>query len=134
MSLFSSLHIFTAHVKPEQSGSPDRIVFVKEGFNWWAFLFTTIWVLYHRLWLMGGFLIAANIGLVWLIEELHMDVASLSILQFALQLWVGFQANDFLRSKLKKQGYITTALVSGENVMRAEQRFFDQHSELLANA
>lgn len=134
MALFSRLHIYTVHVKPGKNASQaEQIRFVAEGFNWMAFLFSTLWALYHRLWLMAGFIIAANILLALGVERAGLDMLSLSVLQLGLQVWVGFHGNDFLRARLKRDGYITYAIVSGENKMRAEQRFFDRHAELLAH-
>lgn len=99
-----------------------------------AFIFSTVWLLWHRLWLMAGFLFAANIGLALLIAQLQMDMFALTVFQFGLQLWIGFHGHDFVRSKLRRSGYTTVAIVSGENLMRAEQRFFDHHANMFAYA
>lgn len=32
----------------------------KSGWNWWAFLFSTLWYLYHGLWAKGFGLLLAN--------------------------------------------------------------------------
>lgn len=131
--MFSSLRIYTVHIKPEAKGSGvDKLRFVPEGFSWMAFLFSTLWLLYHRLWLAAGVLVAVNIATALLVERMGLDETSMGVLQFGVQLWIGYHAHDLLRSKLRRSGYITLALVSGENEMRAEQRFFDRHGELVA--
>jgi hypothetical protein len=134
MGLFSRLHIYTVHIKPERkAGQASDIRFVEEGFSWMAFVFSTLWALYNRLWLMAGLIIALNVLMMMVAETIRLDVISLSILQLGFQVWIGFHGNDFLRSALRKRGYVTYALVSGENTMRAEQRFFDRHHEMLAD-
>ena len=31
---------------------PERFVFVRDGFHFWAFLLAPLWLLWHRLWLV----------------------------------------------------------------------------------
>ena len=48
--------IYTVHEPPlkrdETEPDPDRFVFVRDGFYFWAFLLTPLWMLRHRLWLV----------------------------------------------------------------------------------
>ena len=48
--------IYTVHEPPlkknETEPDPDRFVFVRDGFYFWAFLFGPLWMLRHRLWLV----------------------------------------------------------------------------------
>ena len=63
--------IYTVHEPPQKAeGSapePERFVFVRDGFAFWAFLLTPLWMLRHRLWLVFlGYLliaIALQVGL-----------------------------------------------------------------------
>ena len=47
---------YTVHEPParagEAAGDPDRFVFVRDGFYFWAFLFGPLWLLWRRLWLV----------------------------------------------------------------------------------
>src|SRR5881394_2307656 len=47
---------FTVHEPPprknEETASPVRFAFVRDGFYFWAFLLGPVWMLYHRLWLV----------------------------------------------------------------------------------
>ena len=51
----TDMKVFTVHEPPprrnESSVDPDRFVFVRDGFYFWAFLFGPLWMLRHRLWL-----------------------------------------------------------------------------------
>lgn len=134
--LFNRLRIYTVHLKPgESTASIEQLRFVSEGFNFYAFIFTIFWALYNRMWRLAGLLLMLNL-VVFLstmqLELLDQQITS-SILQFGLQLWTGFSANDFMRAHLKRQGFITYALVSGENEIRAEQRFFDNNHQHLTS-
>src|SRR5436190_10374147 len=48
------MSIYTIHVPPAElsPSSPDRFVFVRDGFSFWAFLLGPVWMLWHRLWLV----------------------------------------------------------------------------------
>ncbi len=132
--MFNSLKIYTVHLKPDESDEIGRLKFVSEGFNFYAFILTIFWALYNRLWKFSAVLLLLNAVaamILWQFDSLFPPTTN--IIQIGLQLWCGFAANDFMREKLKKDGYITYAMVSGENELRAEQRFFDQNAESLAS-
>ncbi len=45
---------YTVHQPPAKNGraaDPQRFVFVRDGFHFWAFLLTLPWLIYRRLWL-----------------------------------------------------------------------------------
>ena len=48
--------IYTVHEPPLRTGAaapdPERFIFVRDGFSFWAFLFGPLWMLRHRLWLV----------------------------------------------------------------------------------
>src|SRR5438093_8143755 len=47
------MSIYTVHIPPAETSAPnpDRFVFVRDGFSFWAFLLGPIWMLRHRMWL-----------------------------------------------------------------------------------
>ena len=58
------MSIYTVHEPPlkadESTPDPDRFVFVRDGFSFWAFLLAPLWMLRHRLWLVFvGYVIVA---------------------------------------------------------------------------
>lgn len=126
--MWNRLRIYTVHLKPDKENTIEQLRFVSEGFNFYAFIFTLFWALYQRMWRFAGIILLLNAILflaTWQIEAI--GPVTVRICQIGLQLWVGLVANDFMRAHLKRQGFITYALVSGENELRAEQRFFDRH-------
>ena len=46
--------IFTAYTKPDAPDPSDRVELVREGFAFWAFVWTVLWLVYHRLWLAAA--------------------------------------------------------------------------------
>lgn len=124
--MFHGMKLYTVHTKPASAHALDRPVFLREGFNWMAFLFTFLWAFYHRLWLFGLVIMAANVVAAMALRFGLIDQLSLMLVQFAMQFVVGFHANDALRSKMQKQGYIFQDITSGDSLLRAEQRYFDR--------
>lgn len=127
IGLFHRLKIYTVHQKQSYDYEGGDVTFVPEGFCVMAFLFTSIWALYHRLWLAAFLLLAANVGIVAVASVVELNDIGAGILQLALQIWFGFAARDMLRARLKRDGFSTTAIVTGESQIHAERRFYDLH-------
>jgi hypothetical protein len=116
---------FTVHQPPprlgEAASAPERFVFVRDGFHFWAFVLTPFWLLRYRLWL------AFTIYLAVSILVLRLTGAS-SILQFLagvlVALLIGFEAATLRRTKLARRGWKTLGFVVGEDAEMAERRFF----------
>lgn len=120
------LRVFTIHIKPGLAQPYDEAEFVEEGFNWRAFFFNAFWLLYKRLWVPALLVIAANALCVTAEEMKMLQPASIVVLQIGIGLIVGYHGSDWYRARLKSKGYIVADIVSGENLLRAEQRFYDR--------
>ncbi|MPZ58867.1 MAG: DUF2628 domain-containing protein [Rhizobiales bacterium] len=50
------MSVYTVHEPPpradEAAADPERFVFVRDGFHFWAFVLGPLWMLWHRLWLV----------------------------------------------------------------------------------
>jgi hypothetical protein len=121
------MSIYTVHVPPAESpaANPERFVFVRDGFSFWAFLLGPVWMLWHRLWLV--FIVYAAIAVLLQIA-LHLIDAS-SLVSFTvgalLALLVGFEAATLRRMTLSRRGWASAGTVVGDDVESAERRFFD---------
>ena len=124
--MFHGLKLYTVHTKPGSDATLDKPVFLREGFNWLAFLFTFVWALYQRLWGLALVVFLANVAAMAAMKYGALSQLSAGIVQFALQIIVGFHANDCLRKRLSKQGFIFQDITSGDSLLRAEQRYFDR--------
>lgn len=101
-------------------------LFIKEGFNLYAFIFGIFWALYHRLWKLSLLIAAFNLMLIYMSRYHLFAPASLALMQFTFQLIIGYYGNDWWRNKLLARGYIMADLVSGTTLARAWQRYFDR--------
>jgi hypothetical protein len=100
----------------------DRLVFVREGFSWLAFLFPVLWLLWHRMWLpLLGYLLVVLLfrfgGDAFGVSEMGMTLAALMA-----QLLFGFEANALRRWSLVRKGWSMQAVVEGRNHLAAEVR------------
>jgi len=121
--------VFTVHEPRLRSGdaTPDaeRFVFVRDGFLFWAFLLTPVWMLRHRMWLV----LAAYVFTTALVEAalitLGASSATLAIVVFLISLLIGLESSTLRRFTLWRRGWKNAGIVSGDDVEDAERRFFD---------
>lgn len=123
---------YTVHAPsdgPASAADPERFVFVRDGFYFWAFALAPLWLLAHRQWL--AFVIyAAVIGA--LNATLALSGAS-PVWQIGasliIGLGVGLEAASIRRWTLARRRWTTLGFVVGEDRETAERRFFTQWIE-----
>ena len=132
MSIFGGMKVFTVHVKTDAVRSSEKPIFLREGFNIYAFLFTMLWALYQRLWWHAAGIMAAFVLLIQLGVHHFISSVSVGILQLAMQVLIGFAANDWRRRSLEKRGYIMTDITTGDSLLRAERRYFERYLKTIS--
>src|SRR5437764_12371553 len=101
------MSVYTVHQPPlgaaDAPGDPYRLVFVRDGFSWWAFLLTPLWMLRHRLWLalLIYLLVAAavDVGL----RALGASIFMLIVAGLLISLLAGLEAGTLRRFKLARR-------------------------------
>ena len=119
----SRLRVYTVHVDPSLPHPYEEAEFIEEGLNVKAFLFGFLWTLYHRMWWPSIVVFCVNLMIAFLMAGTLAGAAA----ECGWNLIIGFLANDWLREELKKRGYIIADIVTGDSLLRAEQRFFDRY-------
>jgi hypothetical protein len=119
---------YTVHAPPPRKGetapAPERFVFVRDGFHFWAFALTPFWLLRYRLWLAFAIYLIATILLG---VGLRLFGVSSTVQFFAgslIALLIGFEAASIRRRKLSRRGWKMLGFVVGEDSEMAERRFF----------
>ncbi|KEO57753.1 DUF2628 domain-containing protein [Thalassospira permensis] len=120
------MKVYTVHTHPGDANPMENAILIREGFNFWAFIFSGIWALYHRLWaaffgLIGVSLIC-NLVIYLFDGGPEMDFA----LALATGIGFGLIANDLRRKKLAAGGWKLVEIVASPNENAAEHRFFDR--------
>ena len=119
--------VYTVHGRNDVSGerAADKFVFVRDGFHFWAFLLTPVWLLWHRLWLAF---------FVWLILTIVVSIGMSTLgagpdavlaADVLLALLMGLEASTLQRWKLSRGNWRQAGIVVADNVESAERRFFD---------
>ncbi|MFZ1107902.1 MAG: DUF2628 domain-containing protein [Rhodomicrobium sp.] len=121
--------IYTVHEsqRPAESieARSEGVVFVKEGFTIWGFLFGPFWLLYNRLWFefIAALVLSATLGAV--LMEFGPKEQAAAIVDLLLALLIGFEGNELLRWNLQRKGYAFLGAVVGRTRLECERRFFD---------
>ena len=121
--------VYTVHEPPQRAGAssapePERFIFVRDAFSFWALLLGPLWMLRHRMWLvlLGYMVVVAALSVV---VHLHGTAAVGTIVSALLALLVGFEAGTLRRFSLARRGYRNIGIVVGDDLELAERRFFD---------
>src|SRR5262245_20859284 len=126
------MSIYTVYEPPlkahESAPNPERFVFVRDGFSFWAFLLAPWWMLRHRLWLaLTGYVILA----IALSVALRFAGASTTVMLIAgalFSLLVGFEAATLRRFKLSRRGWTNVGIVVGAVIAARRCRAGDRTS------
>jgi len=123
------MSVYTVHEPPLRSATasaePERFVFVRDGFYWWAFLLTPLWMLRHRLWLVLVIYLVVTAALDTGISSLGASAFAIALVGISISLLIGFEASTLRRFTLRRRGWRNAGVVAGDDLEDAERRFFD---------
>jgi hypothetical protein len=123
------MSVYTVHEPPVRRGDPlpdaERIVFVRDGFSFWAFLLAPLWMLWHRMWLVFIGYVIVVAGLETLLAAFDASPGAISVVSLFISLLVGLEASTLRRFSLRRRRWTNVGIVSGDDVEDAERRFFD---------
>ena len=125
--MFNRMRIYTVHVKPDEAEANFKPLFIKEGFNFAAFVLTLFWALYKRLWAVSLALIVVSVILMLIVKAHYITRITAIVLHLCIHFVVGFQANDWVRDRLRKQGYILSDITAADSYIRAQQRYLERY-------
>ncbi|MCC9621249.1 DUF2628 domain-containing protein [Thalassospira sp. MA62] len=120
------MKLYTVHIHPGDAEPMENAVLIREGFNFWAFLLTGLWALYHRLWL--AFIGIVVVSVLCSLTVMLFDGGPEMDFALALVTGIGFGliANDLRRRKLAAKGYKLHDIVAGQDHSDAEHRCFER--------
>lgn len=102
---------------------PDHTVFVKEGFSGMAFVFSVLWALWHRMWVVAAILLIVFAALSIATHALSMQDGIVSILNLGISLVFGHEAQDLRAKSLRRAGYREAGLVMAKDLEEAELKY-----------
>ncbi|TIS13033.1 DUF2628 domain-containing protein, partial [Mesorhizobium sp.] len=77
-------------MEPPAGGNEEDAALVRDSFTWLGFLFSPIWLAWHRLWIEALLTFAAMAALSMLGEKLRLEWAG-SALSLLVSLYIGFE-------------------------------------------
>jgi hypothetical protein len=120
--------VYTVHEplpkRDEAFTDPERFVFVRDGFYFWAFVLGPLWMLWRRLWLVTVLYFALSAGLQLGLWALGASGTVKFLVYFLLALLIGFEAGSLRRWTLARRGWKNLGVVVGDDLESAERRFF----------
>jgi hypothetical protein len=116
--------VYERRVAPEDiEERAAELVFIKEGFAFWAFIAPPLWFLANRLWRGLGLYVVAGIALSTALTLLGAKDDVIGWAFFFLNLVFAYEARDIYRSSLERRDYVLKGVVSGRNQEECERRF-----------
>jgi hypothetical protein len=123
------MSVYTVHEPPlraaDATPDPERFVFVRDGFYFWAFLLSVLWMLWHRMWLVLLVYVVAIAGVETALRYLGVSRPLIGIVGLLISLLVGIEAGTLWRFALARRGWKNVGVVTGDDREDAERRFFD---------
>jgi len=121
--------VYTVHA-PVANGSDlaatDKFTFVRDGFHFWAAVFSVLWLIWHRLWLalLGWIVVTAavEIGLA----QLGAGRGAIMLANMLIAILMGFEAASLQRWTLSRRKWRQLDIVVADAEETAERRFFDR--------
>ncbi len=122
------MKFYTAHTPPYAAENKPDIVLVREGFTWGGFLFTGLWLLWHRVWFWGVLVLAFDIG-GSIVAERWMPGSGV-LVHGGVALLIGLLGSDLRRADLDRRGHLDRGIVAGPDAESALLRFLDRKSDI----
>jgi Protein of unknown function (DUF2628) len=122
------MSVYTVYEPPLRAANaladPQRFIFVRDGFYFWAFLLGPFWMIRHRLWLVLALYLVILIGIEIGVRAVGGSDGAIMLVGLLISLLVGFEAGTLRRFTLQRRGWRNAGTVSGRQE-EAELRFFD---------
>ncbi len=88
--------VYTVHEPPVRTAGaladPARFAFVRDGFYWWAFLLTPLWMLWRRMLLVFVLYLVVSIGIETALRIYAASTGVISLVAALISLLVGLEA------------------------------------------
>jgi hypothetical protein len=123
------MRVFTVHAPVSEGGArprSDRMVFIRDGFHFWAAVFGPLWFIANRLWLGLVIYLVAVLALGGVLFALHVDAESRMLVTLLVAVLTGFEAVSLQRWAYSRGSWRLLDVVVAKDRDAAEHRFFER--------
>jgi hypothetical protein len=124
------MSVYTVHAPPGYGAdvrvTPDRFVFVRDGFHFWAFVLSIVWLAWHRLWLALVGYVVLMVALEIAFSVMGIGSGARFVMMFIVAVLIGLEAASLWRWTLRRRKWRQVDVVVADNQDAAERRFFDR--------
>ncbi|MBO6784078.1 MAG: DUF2628 domain-containing protein, partial [Alphaproteobacteria bacterium] len=106
------VRVYTVHARPWASSEDGDAVFVREGYNWAAFVFGPLWALWHGMWKTAIGLLALSVVVSGMAVVVGMAEGAELAVSLGFQVAIGLWANDWRRHVLARRGFLERGVVA----------------------
>jgi hypothetical protein len=108
---------YSIYAKPNDRAAAEAI-FLPDKFSWAAFVFTWVWALWNRMWIVA----ALVLSVMFIASAL--PIVPQFLLSLAVNILMGLHGNDLLGWSLTRRKYAEIGLSNGGSMEEAELRFY----------
>jgi hypothetical protein len=112
----------------------DRLLFVRDGFHFWAFLLGPLWLAWHRLWLALLGYVTMMVGVEVGLSQLNAGAGTRFTVMLLIALLMGFETASLWRWTASRRKWRQLDVVVADDEETAERRFFDRWMSRQRNA
>ena len=123
------MQIYTVFLPSSTSSAAgaDEAVFVRQGFNRSAFLFTPLWALRHGYWLALALWFAWVLVVFLLASYANLHLGAAFALYNFGALAFGLEADRFGEARASRKGFLLRGLTLGDSLGEAESHYFGRN-------
>jgi hypothetical protein len=118
------MRTYTVHLprdaKPGDPRGYERAVLVRDGFNWAAFFFSVLWMLWHRLWLAAALTLIVLVAFSAALEALEVGEGAAALASLFLAVLIGLEASTLRRWTYGRRGRPVADVVSAPDYESAD--------------
>lgn len=102
----------------------EKAVFVKDGFSAPALLFTVLWALWHRMWVVAAIMLALMAALTLAVQSAGLNEAVAVAADIALGFLIGLEGATLRSWSLQRAGFAEVGVIEASSLENAELKYF----------
>src|ERR1700738_2567156 len=118
--------VFTVHAPSASAAdlrATDKFTFVRDGFHFWAMVFSPLWLIWNRLWLALIGWIIATVALELVLARLGAGRVAIWSADALVALLMGFEAASLQRWTLSRRNWRQLDVVGADDEEGGARRF-----------